>query len=249
VKFSIVTISYNQARFLEEAILSVLNQESVDVEYIVVDPGSTDGSREIIERYRDRIAHVIFEPDHGPADGHVFSYLNSDDYFAQGAFRRVAGFFRTRPNVDVLCGAVRIVDSGGRARVRTGIADRFDLRKFLAGACWVGQQGTFCRSEAFERSSGFRIENRTCWDGELLVDLALAGSRFAVMHRVLGNFRIHAQSISGSGAFNRQYLEDLERIRNRLAEADIAVSPVRSAGLRIMRKTNVARHVRSLVVR
>jgi len=77
----------------------------------------------------------------------------------------------------------------------------------------------------------------------------LADSRLAAMHRVLGNFRIHAQSISGSGALNRQYLEDLKRIRNRLAEANIAVSPVRSAGLRIMRKTNVARHFRSLVVR
>ena len=77
----------------------------------------------------------------------------------------------------------------------------------------------------------------------------LAGSRFAVMHRVLGNYRIHAQAISGSGALNRQYLEDLERIRNRLAEANIAVSPVRSAAFRVMHKTNFIRHFRSLVVR
>jgi len=259
MKFSIVTISYNQAQFLEEAILSVLNQDGVDVEYIVVDPGSTDGSREIIERYRERIARAIFEPDHGPADGlnkgfalatgDVFGYLNSDDYFERGAFRRIAGFFRTNPDVDVLCGAVRIVDSGGKARLRTGIPDHFDLRSFVAGTSWVGQQGTFFRREAFELSRGFRRENRTCWDGELLVDLALAGSRFAVMHRVLGNFRIHAQSISGSNRLNQQYLLDLEKIRNRLVVANITVSRVSSAAFRMMHKANVIRHFRSLVVR
>jgi glycosyltransferase involved in cell wall biosynthesis len=259
MKFSIVTISYNQARFLEQAILSVLNQKGVDVEYIVVDPGSSDGSREIIERYRDRIARVFFEPDQGPADGlskgfqyatgDVYGYLNSDDYFEPGAFGRVAHFFDARPDVDVLNGAIRIVDSGGRARLRTGIADRFDLRRFVAGASWVGQQGTFFRRQAFERSNRFRIENRTCWDGELLVDLALANSRFAVMHSVLGNFRIHSQSISGSNRLNDQYLRDLESIRNRLAEANIAVSPARSAALRVMHRANVIRHFRSLVIR
>ena len=65
MKFSIVTISYNQAQFLEQAIRSVIEQDYPDVEYIVVDPGSTDGSREIIERYRDRIDKIIFEPDNG----------------------------------------------------------------------------------------------------------------------------------------------------------------------------------------
>ena len=66
MKFSVVTISYNQARFLERAIVSVLAQSGVELEYIVVDPGSTDGSRDIIERYRERIAHVVYEKDHGP---------------------------------------------------------------------------------------------------------------------------------------------------------------------------------------
>src|SRR4029077_2212938 len=68
-RVSIVTISFNQAPFLERAIRSVLEQDHPDVEYIVVDPGSTDGSREIIEKYRSRIAKVILEPDRGPANG------------------------------------------------------------------------------------------------------------------------------------------------------------------------------------
>lgn len=69
MKVSIVTICFNQAAFIEEAIRSVIDQDYSNIEYIVIAAGSTDGSREIIERYRDRIATVLFEPDRGPADG------------------------------------------------------------------------------------------------------------------------------------------------------------------------------------
>ncbi len=69
MKVSVVTISYNQAEFLEQCIRSVIEQDYDDIEYIVVDPGSTDGSRDIIEKYHDYIDHIIFEPDCGPADG------------------------------------------------------------------------------------------------------------------------------------------------------------------------------------
>src|SRR3546814_11032429 len=69
MRFSVVTISYNQAKFLRRAIDSVLNQSGVDLEYIVVDPGSSDDSRAIIDSYGDRIGHRVYEPDQGPADG------------------------------------------------------------------------------------------------------------------------------------------------------------------------------------
>ena len=72
---SIVTISFNQAEFVERTILSVLAQDYPSIEYIVVDPGSTDGSRDIIERYRSRISQVIFRPDLGAADGFVIEDL------------------------------------------------------------------------------------------------------------------------------------------------------------------------------
>jgi len=259
VKFSIVTISFNQARFLEQTMRSVLDQGYEDIEYIVVDPGSTDGSREIIERYRSRISKIIFEPDAGPADGlnkgfacatgEIYGYLNSDDYFEPDAFRRVAHLFEAKPDVDVLCGAIRIVDGSGKARLRKLIADRFDLKRFVAGVGVVGQQGTFFRRRAFARSGGFNLENRTCWDGELLVDFALKGCRFAVIHRVLGNFRIHHESISGSGRLNEKYLKDQKRILQKLAVADIKVHPIRRAALRFWRKANAVRHLRSLAVR
>ena len=94
-RVSIVTISYNQAQFLERTILSVLDQDYPEIEYIVVDPGSTDGSREIIERYGSRISKVILRPDRGAADGlnsgfaeasgQILGFLNSDDTLLPGA--------------------------------------------------------------------------------------------------------------------------------------------------------------------
>ena len=134
MKFSVVTISFNQIEFLEEALKSVFCQSGVDVEFIVVDPGSTDGSRELIERYSEEIDHVLFEPDAGPADGlnkgfgratgDIFCYLNSDDVFEPGAFRRVAEFFTKNCEVDVVCGHAWIIDETGR-RLRRVWSDSY----------------------------------------------------------------------------------------------------------------------------
>ena len=89
MKFSVVTVSFNQRQYLEEALTSVLEQDYPAIEYIVVDPGSTDGSRELIESFRDRLASIVFEADQGAADGlnkgfqrasgDIFGFLNSDD--------------------------------------------------------------------------------------------------------------------------------------------------------------------------
>src|ERR1700738_5632483 len=104
-KVSIVTISFNQAEFLERAIRSVVDQDYPEIEYSVVDPGATEGSRDIIERYRSRIARVIYEPDRGPADGlnkgfacatgDIFGFLNSDDVLLPGAVRRAVSFLES----------------------------------------------------------------------------------------------------------------------------------------------------------
>jgi glycosyltransferase involved in cell wall biosynthesis len=111
---SIVTISFNQAKYLERTIHSVLGQNYPNIEYIVVDAGSTDGSREIVLRYRSRIDQLIFEPDEEPADGlnkgfsrasgEIFGYLNGDDLFLQNAFGIAARTFAAHPQADVVNG-------------------------------------------------------------------------------------------------------------------------------------------------
>jgi len=124
MKFSIVTISFNQAEFLERAILSVLNQDHDDIEYIVVDPGSTDGSRDIIERYRDRIDRIVFKPDRGAAEGlnngmegasgEILGFLNSDDVLMPGAISQIVHAFQANPDIDLVTGHAYIIDATNR---------------------------------------------------------------------------------------------------------------------------------------
>jgi glycosyltransferase involved in cell wall biosynthesis len=221
VKFSIVTISFNQAEFLERTILSVLGQKSVDIEYIVVDPGSTDGSREIIERYRDRIEHVVFEKDGGPAEGlnkgfaraggEWFGYINSDDYYLPGGLARAAAVAQRLNHCAAIVGNGYIVDAQDRI-LRRSISTKYSMSGALHGACFSLQQATFYRREAFREVGGFNEENRTCWDGEILMEMMKHGRNVARFYNDVGAFRIHSQSITGSGRLNEQYLQDCTTI-------------------------------------
>jgi glycosyltransferase involved in cell wall biosynthesis len=221
MKISIVTISFNQARFLEQAICSVLEQDHPNVEYIVVDPGSTDGSREIIERYRDRVAKIIFEPDKGPADGlnkgfahargDVFGFLNSDDVLEPRTLSVVARYFEAYPEVDVVSGHSWVIDAEGRDK-RRFYSDRFSLRMAAYGASILAQPSTFFRSEIFRRVGGFNIDNRSNWDGELFVDIALAGARFALVPEFWSRYRVHDEGITGSGKLQVMHQEFQRRM-------------------------------------
>jgi glycosyltransferase involved in cell wall biosynthesis len=119
-KFSIVTPSFNQASFLERTILSVLNQNYPNLEYIVIDGGSTDGSVDIIRKYQDRLAYWISEKDRGQthalnkgfqrATGTITAWLNSDDMYCSGALRAAGEAFASDPDLDVVYGKMLIVD-------------------------------------------------------------------------------------------------------------------------------------------
>lgn len=207
MKVSIVTISYNQGNFLERAIKSVIEQDYDDIEYIIVDAGSTDGSSDIIEKYRPQIAKVIFEPDNGPADGlnkgfaratgDIFGFLNSDDVLLPGALSHVVSFFHSQPGIDVVCGHSIIIDERDR-KLRNSYSDHFSLLRYAYGAVVVMQPSTFFRSNIFKKMQGFNVSNKTNWDGELLVDFCLQGARFALTNHFLSGYRLHPESITSS---------------------------------------------------
>lgn len=123
LRFSVITPSFNQAQYIETTIRSVLDQDWPNVEYIVIDGGSTDGSVDVIRRYADRLAYWVSEPDRGQthainkglerATGDVLCYLNSDDLFCAGALRRVAEYLAERPRMDLVHGRCRYIDEKG----------------------------------------------------------------------------------------------------------------------------------------
>lgn len=217
LKVSIVTVSFNQAKFLEEAICSVLDQDYTDTEYIVVDSGSTDGSRKIIEKYRDRIDKIIFEPDTGPAEGlnkgfkmatgKLFGYLNSDDYFLPNTLSSVVEYFEKHPKVDVIYGNALVIDSEGR-EIRKTYSDLFTLQRAAYGFSVIVQPSTFFRRSAFESTSGFDVENHSSWDYNLLIDMKLKGANYQRINSILSACRLHDESITGTARLNEQIKKD-----------------------------------------
>lgn len=208
MKISVVTISFNQAEFLERTILSVIGQQGVDFEYIIVDPGSTDGSRELIEKYRDVFSAAIMEPDAGPADGlnkgfaratgDIFFYLNSDDTLEPDAFATAVREFERDPSLDILCGHGWIVDEHDK-RLRRVWSDPWNPRAVAYGAAFVIQPSTYFRAEAFRKIGGFNDQNRLSWDGELFVDFCLSGAKHKILNAFMSNYRVHAESLTGGG--------------------------------------------------
>jgi glycosyltransferase involved in cell wall biosynthesis len=225
MKISLVTLSYNQGRFLESALRSVVEQQGVDLDYIVVDPGSGDDSRSIIERYRNQLSDVVFERDDGPADGlnrgftkatgDIYGFLNADDVLQPGALAKVAQAFEQNPEADVISGNGHIIDEQGLP-IRRLYSDRFSLWGYVYGGVVLLQQSTFFRAGAFEQVGGFNVANRTCWDGELWLDMALIGKRFQRVNDFWSGFRVYDGSITSdirsNTARRRAYLQDRRRM-------------------------------------
>ncbi len=155
---SIITPSYNQARYLEATIRSVLEQDYPNIEYIVVDGGSMDGSVEIIQRYADRLAWWVSEPDAGQAEainkglarahGEILAWLNSDDTYNPGAVTAAVAALLDAPEAGLVYGDVLSVDASGQPIVLQRFAPytRRDLMAFRI----ISQPGVFMRRAALE---------------------------------------------------------------------------------------------------
>jgi len=121
---TIVTPSFNQAAYLEQTIRSVLDQGYPNLQFGVVDGGSTDGSVEIIERYRSQLDFAIIEPDHGQteainkgirrAQGQIIGWLCSDDTLLPGALQTIGQHFADHPDHDWIAGACQVIDPSGQ---------------------------------------------------------------------------------------------------------------------------------------
>ncbi|MDF1613098.1 glycosyltransferase family 2 protein [Stygiobacter electus] len=223
MKFSIVTISFNQAAYVEKAILSVLRQKDVELEYIVVDPGSTDGSRDIIMKYKDQINKIIFENDSGPANGlnkgfsyatgEIFGYLNSDDILEFGALKKVEHYFSTLSNIDILAGHCYIINQEDKI-IHKSFSHKMTPLKYLRKHAILIQQSTFFKRKIFEKVGGFNDQNKIAWDGEIFFEMLKMRARLKIVNDYFSSFRIYSDSISG----NEDYLEKLNKYYEKLRQ-------------------------------
>jgi len=230
MKISVITISYNQSQFLERAILSVLNQEYENLEYIIVDPGSTDGSRDIIAKYKSSFSHIVFEPDQGAADGlnkgfslasgDIFGFLNSDDMLLPRSLSEVSNFFQEHLDTDVVSGHTKIIDSNDRV-IRNSYSDRFSLIPCAYWSSQLVQPSTFFRADSYREVNGFNVNNRSNWDGELFVDIALKGRKFALVNKFWSCYRLHATSITSSQKLDNRIQEYKKYIFNKIMKRDM----------------------------
>ena len=224
MKFSIVTISYNQVKFLRQCIESILNQQNVDIEYIVVDPGSTDGSRDIINSYEG--IKKIYQMDIGPADGlnngfkiatgDYFGFINSDDYLLPNSIKKLENEI-VKSNASFISGKGLEISNN---KCTTISPSKLTLNKMLYQSSILFQPSTFFSRTLYNKINGFNPNNHSCWDYELFIDLLTVGAEHHLIKETIAAFRIYPDSITGSGRLNEQIQIDMNRVFKKYKNRD-----------------------------
>lgn len=225
-KFSIITNSYNQSKFVAYCIESIICQNRELFEYILVDPGSTDGSRKIINSYSKNIDRIYLNPDSGPAEGlnngfkcssgEYIIFINADDFLLPNAIVKISKLLQQYKNPKILMCSGWMVDENCLP-LRRLYTTRSDIKDFTENKGLMFQQGMVIRRDVFMEIGGFNEKNYTCWDYELLVNLLLKDIKPTVNMTRVAAFRIHKESITGKNKNlknNKKYLADLNRIHN-----------------------------------
>lgn len=223
-KISIVTPSFNQGDFLEECILSVLEQGYPNLEYIIMDGGSTDQSVEIIKKYERYLTYWQSEKDAGQywaidaglkkTTGEIQAWLNSDDKYHPGAFKTVADTFMRYPEVEWLTGRPTVWNAKGEL-IDIRLLHAFSLRDYLDPDqhTFIQQESTFWRKRLWDRAGG-GIDTALNFAGDMELWLRFfQESELHVIDALLGGFRYHAAQKTAAGAV--KYRQEADALRQR----------------------------------
>ncbi len=223
-KITIVTPNFNGAKYLEQTIRSVIDQGYPNLEYILIDGGSNDGSRDIIERFRNKLTIVVSEPDNGlyhalqkgfqRSTGEVMGWLNSDDMHHPKSLFAIGEIFRQFSEVEWLMGNPTFFDEMGRTVHCWGLQrmSKYDL--MLDSGRWIQQESTFWRRSLWEKAGGFVSQDfKLAGDFELWCRFALH-AKLCITDTLLGGFRLSA---AGQLTFHYydDYIGEMETIRNK----------------------------------
>jgi glycosyltransferase involved in cell wall biosynthesis len=222
---SIVTPSFNQARFLDRTIQSVLGQDYPRVEYVVIDGGSTDGTLDVLRRYGNRLRWRS-EPDRGQSDainkgfacchGAICGYLNSDDVLRPGAIRTVVEHFRQHPDWDLIYGKALHIDANDDL-LGDYPTSAFDRGRLLEN-CFICQPAAFWRAGLAQRVGPFDTDMHYAMDLDYWLRIDKAGGRLAHVPEVLACSRVYPETKTLS-ARERVYREILDTCRRHAGQA------------------------------
>jgi len=208
-KISIVTVSFNQVEYLETCMRSVLEQDYENIEYLVIDGGSTDGSKAIIEKYSDCLAYWQSQKDAGQTDainqgfaratGEVYAWLNSDDLLLPGTLRKVVEALKANPEVGMVYGDCLLINAKGKALGRFPAAQT-DYAKLRQGYVHIPQQASFWRAELWKQVAPLDPSFYFAMDYDLWVRLAKLAPLRYLPGEPWAAFRLHGGAKSLAAA-------------------------------------------------
>ena len=240
---SIVTPSFNQSAYLEQTIRSVLDQDYHDIEYFVVDGGSTDDSLAIIKKYSGDLAWWVSEPDRGQAEainkgfararGEVVAWINSDDYYLPGAIRAAVQTFKTHPDAVLVYADMLAVDGQGR-QINTLRYRQLSLDDLLCFQI-IGQPAVFLHRAALEKAGGLDPAFHFLLDHQLWIRIAQQGE---IVHTdgIWAAARYHAQ------AKNRAQAAEFGREAFRILDWAAREPSLKPALSRLTRRARASAH-------
>jgi len=251
-RLTVITPSLNQAKYLERTLRSVLDQDYPDLEYVVMDGGSTDGSVDILRRYDDRLAYWVSEADNGQSwainraiersTGDVISYINSDDYYLPGAFEAALPLFEN-PAVRWVAGACETREEDGALEalviptLPTGSRPRW-----LRSSWYVPQASSFWRRDVFDEFGLLRDDLDFVFDTEFGLRIALGGVRPFIVERPIAVRYLHPEAKSAERSrFDREYRKVARHLRRRLTWSERAQDLVVRTGYAALRAQYLAR--------
>ncbi|KPA17097.1 glycosyl transferase family protein [Candidatus Magnetomorum sp. HK-1] len=227
---SMITPSYNQVRYIEKTILSILNQNYPNLEYGIQDGGSNDGTCFIINKYRDKLLFFETKSDNGQSHalnlgfnrtkGEIMAWLNSDDILLPGALFYVANFFKTHPEIDVIYGNRIIIDAQDN-EIGRWILPPHD-KNVLFWADFIPQESLFWRRAIWEKAGGYIDETYLfAMDWEFLLRIQNAGAKFARVPHFLGALRAHDRQKTAT-LISQLGWPEMNRIRKKYLKRDVS---------------------------